>query len=193
MTDIRKWMNLVENIDSDREFYINQANEFRKERAKWWPISPELMARYRDGSHTKKYSDGELKWSKNRQYHRDGDKPAKIDAIGGLEWWKNGELHRDDDKPAEINSTGTLHWWKNGDWHRDGDKPAKIYARGGVEWWKNGKRHRVLGPAVIGDNNDFQWWFKGEEMPVNSQDEYEEWLKKNHPFDPEVRQLYQLR
>jgi hypothetical protein len=51
----------------------------------------------------------------------------------------------------------------------------------------------VLGPALILEKNKFEWWFKGKKMPVNSQDEYEEWLKKNHPFDSEVRQLHQLR
>jgi hypothetical protein len=192
MNTIRKWINLVENIDSDREFYINQANEFRKERDKWWPVSDELMASYKDGSHAKRYLDGSLRWLQNHKLHRDGDKPARISGPGGLEWRKNGELHRDGDKPAEI-FVGGLYWWKNGLKHRDDDKPAIIYADGELEWCKNDKRHRVLGPAHIDAHNKFEWWFRGEQIPVNSQDEYEEWLKKNHPFEPEVRQLYQLR
>ena len=90
-----------------------------------------------------------------------------------------------------IRADGTLIWCKNGNQHRDGDKPAKIYARGGLEWWKNGERHRLLGPAYIAENNNnFQWWYKGERIPVNSQEEYEEWIHKNHPFDNEIKQLY---
>jgi hypothetical protein len=193
MTDIRKWINLVESTRQERRFYLNQANEFRKERSKYWPVSPELMASYKDGSHTEKYSDGSLIWEKNGVWHRDGDMPARIHKDGSLEWYKNNDLHRDGDKPARIWSEETLEFFKNGQKHRDLDKPAVIRTDGRLEWWRNYQQHRVLGPAVISANNNFQWWFKGKKMPVTSQDEYEEWLKKNHPFDPEVRQLYQLR
>ena len=193
MNTIRKWINLVENIDSDREFYINQANEFRKERSKYWPVSSKLMASYRDGSHTKKEVDGSIGWYKNGIRHRDGDKPASILKNGTCQWWKNGQVHRDGDMPSWIGSFGSLIWEKNNRRHRDGDKPALMGVNDQLEWYKNGKLHRVLGPAVIGINNEFIWWFRGEKIPVTSQDEYEEWLKKNHPFEPEVRQLYQLR
>jgi hypothetical protein len=193
MTDIRKWINLVESTRQERRFYLNQANEFRKERAKWWPVSPELMASYDDGSHTKKEINGSLEWYKNGLKHRDFDKPALIFANGSLAWCKNGDFHRDDDKPAVIWWDGSLWWDKNGLSHRDGDKPAWIGANGILRWYKNHLQHRVLGPAVIDEKNKFEWWFKGEQIPVTSQDEYEEWLKKNRPFDPEVRQLYQLR
>ena len=117
-------------------------NEHLKERELWWPVSPELMASYKDGSHTEKYSDG------------------------------------------------TLDWSKNGDWHRDGDKPVWIWENGTLIWSKNGLNHRVLGPAVIDGNNNFKWWYKGGQIPVNSQEEYEEWIHKNHPFDNEIKQLY---
>ena len=187
---IRNWINLVENTDSEREFYINQANEFRAERKLWRSVSDELMASYRDGSHTKERLDGSLEWYKNGKLHRDGDLPAAIDADGTLHWYKNGEPHRDDNKPAVIRADGTLEWYKNGDWHRDGDKPVWIWENGTLIWSKNGLNHRVLGPAVIDGNNNFKWWFKGGQIPVNSQEEYEEWIHKNHPFDNEIKQLY---
>ena len=191
MTNIRTWINLVENTDHDREFYINQANKFRKERAKWWPVSKKLLANnYKDGSQTEKTADGTRVWYKNGEVHRDDDRPAIIYADGGLVWYKNGEYHRDGDKPARIDEDGTLGWWKNGKIHRDGDKPAVIGSDGLLVWYKNGQRHRVLGPAVIDKNNNFEWWFRGDEIPVNSQEEYEEWIHKNHPFDNEIKQLY---
>jgi hypothetical protein len=188
MTKIRNWINLVENTNKEREFYINQANEYRAEQNLWWPISSELMASYRDGSHTNKAANGSLIWSKNGYFHRDGDKPAWMWADGSLAWYKNGEWHRDGDKPAEIFADGTLEWWKNGRQHRDGDKPAVIRADGTLEWYKNGLQHRLAGPAIIGANNNFQWWFKGKRIPVTSQEEYLNWLEKNGHVD-----VYRLR
>jgi hypothetical protein len=189
MTNIRNWINLVENIDKEREFYINQANHYRtEERSKWWPVSPDLMASYKDGSHTDKWPNGTLVWYKNGVYHRDGDKPAWIRANGTLEWWKNDQNHRDSDKPAEICADGTLEWWKNGLWHRDGDKPAEINANGTLIWLKNGEKHRLAGPAVIDGNNNFRWDFKNKQIPVNSQEEYLQWLVKNGLID-----VYRLR
>ena len=166
MTNIRNWINLVENTDSEREFYINQANEFRAERSKWWPVSKELMDSYRDGSHT------------------------KITIGGLLEWWKNGLLQRDGDKPAWIGADGSLEWYKNGEWHRDDDKPAVIRSNGTVAWFKNGLNHRLLGPAYIDENNKFEWWFRGKQIRVRSQDGFEKYLKKHYPFDNEIKQLY---
>ena len=190
MTNIRNWINLVENTDIDREFYINQANEFRVEQKLWWPVSKELMAEYNDGSHTEEWADGTLLWYKNGKEHRDDDKPARILADGRLEWYKNGLLHRDGDKPALIDASGSLWWFKNRLFHRDGDKPAVIDARGGLAWYKNNKLHRVLGPAVIDDNNKFVWWFKNKKITVRSQDRFEKYLKKHYPFDNEIKQLY---
>jgi hypothetical protein len=190
MTNIRNWINLVENIDKEREFYINQANYYRtEERDKWWPVSPELMASYRDGDKPARIlPDGSLIWEKNGLWHRDDDKPARIWPDDSLEWWKNGELHRDGDKPAIIYADNKLVWYKNGLRHRDGDKPAMIYADGLLEWVKNSEGHRLVGPAVIDENNNFEWWFKGEEIPVNSQEEYLKWLSDKGHID-----VYRLR
>ena len=180
--------NLYENADIDREFYINQSNEFRAERDKWWPVSKELMDSYRDGSHTEKWHSDLLIWVKNGLLHRDGDKPAEIYANGSLAWYKNDLVHREGDKPADINSDGDLLWSKNGYWHRDGDKPARIEATGSLQWCKNGELHRVRGPAVITENNNFEWYFKGEKILVKSQEEFLKWLSDKGHID-----VYRLR
>jgi hypothetical protein len=133
-------------------------NEHLKEQDLWWPVSQELMASYKDGSHTHEIS--RLTWKKNGDWHRDGDKPARI--------WTNG----------------TLKWVKNGQPHRDDDKPAAIYAEGTLEWWKNGLRHRLTGPAVIDPNNKLEYWIND----VDITEEVESWLKTrkyNYPFTPE--------
>jgi hypothetical protein len=159
-------------------------NDYLKERELWWPVSPELMAGYRVGSHNRKDAMGSLVWRKNCERHRDGDKPARICEDGTLEWYKNGVWHRDGDKPARISADGTLEWYKNGLRHRDGDKPAYIGAGGTLVWRKNGLRHRITGPAVIHPNNEHEYWIN----EVNITKEVESWLKTRkytYPFTPE--------
>ena len=126
-----------------------------KERARYWPVSKKLMAQYRDGSHTKKNSNGDLYWLKNDKIHRDEDKPAYIFPDGHLEWYQNDKLHR------------------------DGDKPAWIGASGGLSWWQNGQVHRFSGPAAIYPDGTPKWCWRGEKIPVNSQEEFIEWMKKH--------------
>ena len=119
-----------------------------KELAKYLPASPELMAQYRDGSHTEKDNNGNLWWFQNDQVHRDGDKPAFIGANGSLSWYLNGQLHR------------------------DGDKPARIYADDSLVWWQNDQIHRICGPAIIRVDGRFDWGINGE----NITQEVYEWL-----------------
>jgi hypothetical protein len=159
-------------------------NEYLAERDLWWPVSPELMDSYRDGSHTKKTSYGSLEWWKDGELHREDDKPAWIYADGALEWLKNGDWHRDGDKPAVIDADGSLRWYKNGLRHRDSDKPATICPDGTLVWYKNDKLHRVTGPAVINPNNKHRYWING----VNVTKEVKSWLKTRKykaPFTPE--------
>lgn len=107
-----------------------------QERKKYWPVSAELMAQYKDGSHTYALN-GNFFWqNQNGLRHRDGDKPASIGAYGNLEWRQHDKLHRDGDLPAVIYTDGTLQWWKNGQLHRFVD-PAVIYSHGELEWWVN--------------------------------------------------------
>jgi hypothetical protein len=60
------------------------------------------------------FDDGNERWYKNDKLHRDGDKPAVIEADGTQRWYQNGNLHRDDDKPAIIWADGTQEWYRNG-------------------------------------------------------------------------------
>jgi hypothetical protein len=142
-------------------------NDYLKEQELWWPVSPELLASYRDGSHTEKWS------------------------TGSLAWFKNGYWHRDGDKPAYIHPDGTLQWHKNGKCHRDGDKPAWIDKDGRLEWRKNGKTHRITGPAVIRPNNKHEYWINGVEITS----EVKSWLKTRKykaPFTPEQQVEFTL-
>jgi hypothetical protein len=166
-------------------------NEYLAERAKWWPVSSELMAQYKDGSHTEEWNLDTLAWLKNGVEHRDGDKPALIYGDGSLTWFKHGVYHRDGDKPARIWANGPLKWAKNGKWHRDGDKPAYIHPDGSLVWYKNGLRHRITGPAIIRPNNKHEYWING----VNITEEVESWLrakKYTYPFTPEQQAEFTL-
>ena len=166
-------------------------NEHLKERELYWPVSYELMAIYRDGSHTDYWEDGTQQWFKNGKLHRDGDLPARIHANGTLVWLKNGKEHRDGDKPVEIHADGTLGWWKNGKIHRDGDKPAWISADGTLWWLKNGLRHRITGPAVIHANKKEEFWINGNDITT----EVNAWLKTRRykvPFTPEQQVEFTL-
>jgi hypothetical protein len=141
-------------------------NEYLKERELWWPVSPELLAGYKDGSHVK-------------------------DINGSLVWYKNGLLHRDGDLPAFISSGGTLGWYKNGKYHRDGDKPAWIWPNGTLVWLKNGDWHRTTGPAIIYPNNKKEYWVNDIEITKK----VESWLKTRqytYPFTPEQQVEFTL-
>ena len=108
-----------------------------KERARYWPVSKELMAQYNDGSHANNTSIG-LYWYKNNLRHRDGDLPAWIGPDGSLQWYQNGKTHRNDDLPAYIGADGTLQWRQNNQLHRICG-PARIWPSGELEWWINYK------------------------------------------------------
>jgi hypothetical protein len=159
-------------------------DDYLKQRDLWWPVNKNVIAGYKDGSHSKETAAKSLEWRKNRKLHRDGDKPAWISPNDTLHWYQNGDPHRDGDKPALIWDDGTLEWFKNGKRHRDYDKPAWIGIDATLEWWKNGERHRVTGPAVINPNNKHRYWINGVEISK----EVKSWLKEKkywYPFTPE--------
>jgi len=136
-----------------------------KEQARYWPVSPELMAQYRDGSQT--YND-----------------------ITGLYWDKNDLRHRDGDKPAIIWADGGLRWYQNGKEHRNGDKPAWIGADGSLIWYQNGQAHRICGPAAISSAGTLEWWINNE----NITKEVRKWLnRKRWRGTPEQIFEFQLR
>jgi hypothetical protein len=157
---------------NDRAKYLNEVEYWRNEKASYWPVSSELMAKYLDGTQTHRRADDTLLWCKNGLHHRDGDRPAWINTHDDLIWWQNGERHRDGDKPAFIGADSSLRWYQNGWLHRDGDRPAVIYADGSLAWWKNGLRHRTSGPAVIKSDGDLEWQINGTDITR----EVREWL-----------------
>lgn len=132
----------------------------KKERARYWPVSPELMVQYDDGSHTEKDRYGDLIWKKNGKLHRDGDKPAVISANGSLAWYQNNQLHRDNDKPAYIGRYGSLGWYQNDQMHRLCG-PARIYPRGTLEWCISGEN---ITQEVIGWINGEEWQSTPEQI-----------------------------
>jgi hypothetical protein len=139
---------------------------WHNEKKKYWPVSAELMAKYLDGTHTRKDSDGTLHWE------------------------KNDLLHRGRDKPAVIYANGTLIWWQNDQIHRDGDRPAVILADGGLSWWQNGNQHRSCGPAKIKTEGQREWWINDEDITR----EVRVWLaRKRWRSTPEQIAEFKLR
>ncbi len=79
---------------------------------------------------------GETHWYKDGKLHRDGDKPAVVEADKGIfRWYKDNKLHRGGDKPAIINKKLGLFWYKDGECHRGGDKPAIILLTGKIRYY----------------------------------------------------------
>ena len=132
MNDLRRYITILENASQDElQKYRDELKYWQNEKKKYWPISKELLAQYKDGTNTEKFN-GDLYWrNKNNQMHRDGDKPAYIGRDCNLQWWKNGKLHR------------------------------------------------FSGPAVIYPSGTREWHWRGEHIPVNSQEEFIEYLKKH--------------
>ena len=181
MNEIRRYITILENASqAELQKYRDEVKYWKNEHKKYWPVSPELLAQYNDGSHTKKDSDGDLIWYQNGQRHRDGDKPAKIWPDGTLEWWKNGKLHRDGDKPAVISANGSLAWYQNNQLHRDNDKPAYIGRYGSLIWYQNNQLHKFSGPAAITSDGKLKWYWRGQHIPVNSQEEFVEYLTSHN-------------
>jgi hypothetical protein len=64
------------------------------------------------------YQNGDKRWYKEGKFHREGDKPARIDTDGSREWYKDDKLHRPGRQPARIvmNSYGSidLSYYENG-------------------------------------------------------------------------------
>jgi hypothetical protein len=56
--------------------------------------------------------------------------------------------------------------------HRN-NGPAIEHADGTLEWRIHNKRHREDGPAIIYPSGTEQWYFRGEQIEVDSQEEFE--------------------
>jgi len=134
------------------------------------------------------YVNGNRKWFLDNQLHRE-DGPAIERVDGSCEWFLNGLRHREDG-PAIVNVDGSREfnrlreWFINGKRHRE-DGPAIEFANGDNEWFAYGKRHREDGPAVywadrrspewrhFGVSGRREWWWRGKELEVGSQEEFE--------------------
>ena len=66
--------------------------------------------------------------------------------------------------------------------HREQDLPAVEFANGGKSWWLNGVRHREDGPACEYANGRKFWYLNDEELPVETQLEFEKYKKFKHFF-----------
>lgn len=76
-----------------------------------------------------------------------------------------------------IDAEGTKRWF-NEDYrlHRE-DGPAIEWATGTKFWYIDGDFHRINGPAIEYSFGENEWWYENNRAPVNSQEEFEQWLK----------------
>ena len=76
-----------------------------------------------------------------------------------------------------IDSQGTTRYYnENNQLHRE-NGPAVEWYDGAKSWLQNGKYHRLDGPAYEYDDEDKSWYLNGKAIPVNSQEEFERYLK----------------
>lgn len=76
-----------------------------------------------------------------------------------------------------IDDFGTKRWYKNDFLHREAG-PAIEYTDGFKQWFINGETHCLNGPAVLYTDGHKEWFYKGTWIKeVNSQEEFEQWLK----------------
>jgi hypothetical protein len=72
---------------------------------------------------------------------------------------------------------GTIYYHNsNGQYHCE-DGPAITFKNGEKQWWINGKLHRLDGPAIELPWGKCSWWFNHKFIPVESQKEFEQYLK----------------
>lgn len=70
---------------------------------------------------------------------------------------------------------GTIYWLDD-QIHRD-DGPAIEYKSGYKVWSEYGKIHRLNGPARIWSNGRQEWWYQGQCIDCQSQNEFEKIIK----------------
>jgi len=143
----------LDRLQTDELIYLKRCMKNYNEKIKFYEITHEIKVNIYTWTIT---------WHKNKNIHRDNDKPASITIKGTRSWYKNGTRHRDDDKPAVIWESGTRSWYKNGTRHRDNDQPAIIHSDGSKCWYTNGKLHRDNDqPAVIKSDGTKEFWKDG--------------------------------
>jgi len=100
----------------------------------------------------------------------------QIDQDGNKRWYnEQSQLHREDG-PAVEWVNGTKSWYQYGQRHRD-DGPAIEWVNGAKFWYQHNLLHREDGHAVEHVNGDKEWWFSGKRLHINSQEEFERYMK----------------
>ena len=74
------------------------------------------------------------------------------------------------------NVLGDKFHYYNGSFHRT-DGPSIEFSSGRKEWYCNGVRHRENGPALEFPDGEKHWYYKGTLVNVNSQQDFEKFIK----------------
>lgn len=95
------------------------------------------------------------------------------DTYGNKFYYLGDLLHREDGPAAEY-VCGANHYYYQGIRHRSNgpaiDDRYKVY-------YFHGKLHRLDGPAIEHPSGYKEWWVENNKIPVNSQIEFEKFLK----------------
>lgn len=75
-----------------------------------------------------------------------------------------------------INVMGDKFHYYNKLLHK-ADGPSIEFSSGRREWYYNGVRHRENGPALEFPDGSKHWYYKGKLVDVNSQQEFEKFIK----------------
>lgn len=74
------------------------------------------------------------------------------------------------------NDNGDIFYQVDGKFHRD-DGPAIEWVTGYKGWFQNDKFHRLDGPAFESPDGNHTWWINGENIPCDTQEEFEQLLR----------------
>lgn len=73
------------------------------------------------------------------------------------------------------NVAGDNFYYKDGNFHRENAPAIEMLHR--KEYYINGVRHRLDGPAIETNNGEDKWYYYGELIDVNSQQDFERYLQ----------------
>ena len=193
----------IEYANGSKEWYMNGKHHRENDLpavewydgAKYWYINNEI---HRENGPASEFSDGGKAWywhgkyiEVNSQEEFEEKLPYLImkdiheqyyyfDEDNNKKWFININnktlLHRKNDLPAIEYANGDKVWYLNDKRHRENDKPAIENANGDKFWFLNGKIHRENGPASEFFDGKRAWYWHGEYIEVNSQEEFEEKL-----------------
>ena len=70
-----------------------------------------------------------------------------------------------------------IFWYLNGKQHREAGPATHTSNNEYREWYRFGQLHRLDGPAIISPYGGERWFIEGKEVPCESQEEFEQYLK----------------